>query len=233
MTKLTKSFILVIGLIVIQIFAGASEYEFGTRALAQDSDIGRALYYLPYADIMYWDIGPNPSIYDEGDVLYLVFNAAPVVIANAVRITSFEDYAAGSKVRASDKDIDMPLTGFIPGHAVVYLDLFGSSTIFDLKDPVYFHITGPDIITNDVRLTNVSNKAPGTKVINFDPDHSKPSVALQPLPAFSPSLIAYFDDNGNGVYDYPDDIYLIYPTGGFPLDPHVRVNSIRLSGPAY
>jgi len=232
MAKLMNAFILIIGLLLIQIFASASEYEFGTKVLAQDSDIGRALYRLPFAEIMYWDIGPNPGIYDEGDVLYLVFVAwPPVVIANTVRITPFEYYAAGSKVRAGDKDIDMPLTGFIVGHAIVYLDLFGSS-IFDLKDPVYFHNFGPNIITNDVRLTNVSNKAPGTKVINFDPDHSKPWVLLQLLPAFPPgSLIAYFDVNGNGEYDYPDDMYLIYPKG-LALDPHVRVNSIRLSGPA-
>lgn len=235
MTKLSKAIILVVGLLLIQIFANASDYEFGTKVLSQDSDIGRALYNMPFADIMFWDIGPNPGIYDEEDVLYLVFTAAsPVVRANTVRITPFEDYATGSKVRAGDKDIDMPLTAFLPGHAIVYLDLFGSSlpATFDLKDPVYFHIVGPNIITNDVRLTNVSNKAPGTKVINFDPDHSKPSVILQPLPATPGSLIAYFDVNGNGAYDYPDDVYLIYLAGGFPLDPHVRVNSIRISGPA-
>jgi len=241
MTKLMKTFILVLGLLLIQTLASASEYEFGTKVLAQDNDIGRALYFLPYADIRYWDIGPNPNIYDEGDVLYLVFVAGPPIVrANTMRITPFEYYAAGSKVRASDKDIDMPLTAFLPGHAIVYLDLFGSSwpATFDLNDPVYFHNNGPNIVTNDVRLTNVSNKAPGTKVINFDPDHFKPWVILQTLPATAlpkppGSLIAYFDVNGNGAYDYVDDMYLIYLAGGFPLDPHVRVNSIRLSGPAY
>ena len=237
MAKLMKAFILVLGLLLIQTLASASEYEFGTKVLAQDNDIGRALYTLPYADVMYWDIGPNPGIYDEGDVLYLVFVAAPPVVrANTVRITPFENYAAGSKVRAADKDIDMPLAAFLPGHAIVYLDLFGSSwpATFDLKDPVYFHNFGPNIITNDVRLTNVSNNAPGTKVIDFDPDHSKPLVILQILPAIAPgSLIAYFDVNGNEAYDYADDMYLIYLAGGFPLDPHVRVNSVRLSGPTY
>jgi hypothetical protein len=232
MAKLMKAFILALSLLLIQTLAGASEYEFGTKVLAQDEDIGRALYNLPFADIMYWDVGPNPSIYDEGDVLYLVFTTSPVVTANTVRITPFEYYAAGSKVRAGDKDIDMPLAAFLPGHAIVYLDLFGSS-FFDIKDPVYFHNFGPNTITNDVRLTNVSNNAPGTKVIDFDPDHSKPTVTLQILPVISPSLIAYFDVNGNGVYDYPDDMYLIYPKGGGSLYPHVRVNSIRLSGPVY
>jgi hypothetical protein len=237
MVKLTKVLVLVIGLLMIQLFAGASEYEFGSKVLAQDNDIGKALYRLPFADIMYWDIGPNPGIYDEGDILYLTFvPGSPVVRVNTVRITPFEYYAPGSKVMATDLDINMPLTGFMFGHAIVFLDLYGSSmpATFDLKDPAYFHIFGPNIVTNDVRLTNITYRAPGTKVIDFDLDQAKPVVTLQPLPAAAPgTLIAYFDVNGNGVYDYPDDLYLLYPTGGFPLDPHVRVNSLRLSGPAY
>ncbi len=237
MTNRIRMFVLVLVLLLIEFFAGASEYEFGTKVLAQDSDVGKALYRLPFADIMYWDIGPNPGIYDEGDILYLTFVAGPPAVrANTIRITPFEYYPTGSKVLPGDKDIDMPLTDFMFGHSIVYLDLYGSSmpSTFDLRDPAYFHIYGPDIVTNDVRLTNVTYRAPGTKVIDFDLDQAKPVVALQPLPAIAPgTLIAYFDINGNGAYDYPDDLYLLYPTGGFPLDPHVRVNSLRLSGPAY
>jgi len=224
---------LAVALLLMFGLTGASEYEFGTRVLAQDSDIGRALYDFPFADIMYWDIGPNPTIYDEGDVLYLIRLTATVVTSNDVRITPFESYAAGTKVTANNKDIDMPLSPFpIIAHNIVFLDLFGS-TAFDLKDPVYFHrVAAPNIVTNDVRLTNVTGHAPGTKVIDFDPDHDKPWVLLQPLPTIPLfNLIKYFDANGNGVYDYPDDVYLIYPLGGPPFSPHVRVNSIRLSGP--
>jgi hypothetical protein len=240
MIRLIGALIAVAGLLLISGLATASEYGFGTKVLAQDSDIGRGLYPFPAVDIKFWDIGPNTGAYDEGDVLYLTRAASGVVAANDVRITPFEYYAAGSKVSGGDKDINMPLALFPFGHAIVFLDLFGSSfplaPIFDLRDPVYFHNTASNIITNDVRLTNVSGKAPGTKVIDFDPDHNKPVVSLQALPWLWPAapgaLIDYFDVNGNGVYDYPDDLYLIYPTGGFPLDPHVRVNSVRLYGPA-
>jgi len=237
MTKMIEALILASSLLLIQGLAGASEYEFGTKVLAEDRDIGRALYNFPTSDIRYWDIGPNPGIYDTGDILYLAKNSPfTVVTANDIRITPFEYFPAGSKVRAGDEDMDMPLAAFPAGRAIVYLDLYGSSLppVFDLQDPVYFHTATANIITNDVRLTYVSGKSPGTKVIDFDMDHYKPWVLLQALPAFFPgSLIKYFDVNGNGVYDYPDDVYLIFPLGGAPFDPHVRVNSLRLSGPVY
>jgi hypothetical protein len=236
MIGILKALALTASLLLIQGLVITSEYEFGTKVLAQDSDIGRALYAFPSADIRYWDIGPNPNIYDEGDVLYLAKNTPfTVVTANDIRITPFGYYPAGSKVKAGDEDMDMPLTAFPAGHAIVYLDLYGS-TAFDLDDPVYFHQNAlPFIVTNDVRLTYTCGNAPGTMVIDFNPDHFKPFALLQALP-YAPglpgALINYFDVNGNGIYDYPDDVYLIHPAGAPLLDPHIRVNSLRFSGPA-
>jgi hypothetical protein len=119
-----------------------------------------------------------------------------------------------------------------------------------LDDPVYIHqgtyAAGIATTTNDVRLTAIGGKEPGTKVGNLDQDLPKifsppvppnspdPIVAggLNPTPAGFFSRIRYVDINGNGQYDYPDDVYLI--TGAFPAFPAepVKVNDVRLSGPA-
>jgi hypothetical protein len=44
MIKSMRLLRLAIALLLISGLTGASEYEFGTKVLAQDSDIGRALY---------------------------------------------------------------------------------------------------------------------------------------------------------------------------------------------
>ncbi len=89
------------------------------------------------------------------------------------------------------------------------------------------------IKTNDVRLSSMGNLIAGTKVTNFDEDQNK-LVAWPPLasflgPATKATTMGFFDANGNGVYDYEDDVYLNVPVGiskGI-----VAVNNVRLSGP--
>jgi len=70
----------------------------------------------------------------------------------------------------------------------------------------------------------------GTKVTN---GMNKDMVALPPLASFlgenDDASIGFFDANGNGIYDYEDDVYLNVPAGiskGI-----VTVNNVRLSGP--
>jgi hypothetical protein len=137
---------------------------------------------------------------------------------------------AGSKVTPIDNDIGMPLNGFGPGGVIRYLNLYGSVN-YDLDDPVYFHqnalVPNPGAfatVTNDVRLTQVQGIEPGTKVRDFDPDHNK-VLGITP-PVLGP--VGFFDVNGNGLYDYPDDVYLNFPSG-VPIFT-VSVNNVRLSG---
>jgi hypothetical protein len=145
-----------------------------------------------------------------------------------VRLTPFGDHPAGSKVTPDDNDIGMPITSL--GSTIVYLNLFGSSA-YDLLDPVYVHQFGTLTVTNDVRL-NITPRTglnPGTKVHDFEPDLNKIVTALPvPLPSIGPTL-AFFDVNGNGAYDYWDDVYMNVPTA-VPVD-SVTTNNIRLSGP--
>jgi hypothetical protein len=258
--KYLKIALLAIGIVTIVLGVSvASEYAFGTKVKETDKDIGRPLNNLfspPFAGatVMMWDIGPNPGFYDRDDVLYLVGSPAPATItANAIRLTPFEDYyPAGSKVKPGDKDMGMPLSA-VPGAApaggsIAILDLYGTSALktpllqqYDLDDPVYWcraAIVNFATTTNDVRLIEIPDHnpelPPGTKLNDFDPDHFKPVTLLdiwQVLPSPAVSWLKYYDTNGNGIYDYPDDVYLIRPApwaGGW----QVTINSVRLSGPA-
>jgi hypothetical protein len=254
--RCTKIALLAIGLVTIGLgMSAASEYAFGTKVEAGDTDIGRPLNNLfspppTGATVMIWDIGPNPGFYDQDDVLYLVRYPSPATVtANVIRLTPFGDYPAGSKITPQDKDIGMPLSAmpgaFPAGGSFVILDLYGTSAFktpllqqYDLEDPVYWHRSLWNFATetNDVRLSKISDLlVPGTKLNDFDPDHSKPVALLdvwQALPSSPQSWLKYYDANGNGIYDCPDDVYLIRPIPGGPKGLQVTINSVRLSGPA-
>lgn len=89
------------------------------------------------------------------------------------------------------------------------------------------------IITGDIRLSSIGGLNSGTKVKNFNEDQNKlvawPALASFLGPATDASNLGYFDANGNGVYDYPDDVYLNFPAG--VSKGVVTVNNVRLSGP--
>jgi hypothetical protein len=239
MRSSTKAAALAISLYLVLGLVGASEYHFGTKVLAGDNDIGRPLFAMPAGtDIRFWDTGVVPG-YDDTDVVYLDVSIAPpvpatAIKANDVRLTLFGNLPAGSKVTPSDNDIGMPILP-IPGiRAIRYLNLFGSPN-YDLNDSVYVSQNAVFSLVNDVRLnvTPGTGLNPGTKVCDFQPDLNKiigtvpnPLVAL-PLPSGN-SRLSFFDVNGNGVYDYGDDVYMNFPSG-FPAE--VSVNNIRLSGP--
>lgn len=91
------------------------------------------------------------------------------------------------------------------------------------------------LCTNDIRLSSAPGLAAGTKVTDFDPDQNK-LVAFPAIVSFAgapadSTMIRYFDVNGDGVYDYPDDLYLNFPEAGTAST--VAVNNLRLSGPVF
>ena len=89
------------------------------------------------------------------------------------------------------------------------------------------------IRTNDIRLSSMGDLNAGTKVTDFDVDQNRlvawPALAIFLGPATDTTNMGYFDVNGNGIYDYPDDVYLNFPAG--ISEGIVTVNNIRLSGP--
>jgi len=123
--------------------AEASEYPFGSKVLANDSDVGRPLFPLTVPlSIAYWDIGTFG--YDEEDPVYLHIepSACGAVNANDVRLTPLDNLtnlSAGSRVNWSDVDMNKPLKKL--SCEIVYLNLYGSSA-YDLDDPVYIHHYG-------------------------------------------------------------------------------------------
>jgi hypothetical protein len=87
------------------------------------------------------------------------------------------------------------------------------------------------IQTNDIILSSMLKSVEnGTKVTN---GMNRDMIALPPLASFlgknDAVNVGFFDANGNGIYDYEDDVYLNVPAGlskGI-----VAVNNVRLSGP--
>jgi hypothetical protein len=227
-----RAALLSLGFAALIISSMASTYPFGSKVIPGDADLGRPLQTLAPPNplplvwsIEYWETGLVAG-YDDSDIVYLHYGpTGGAVNANDVRLTPFDLlFVAGSKVKPPDNDIGQPLT---PGFVIAWADINGSTLQYDLNDPVYAHfgqIIGSTAL-GDVRLTDASGEIPGTKVHNFDPDYPKPLTSMIPC-----GYVLYFDVNGNGAYDYPDDVYLHYPVAGFiPLV--VAVNNVRLSGP--
>jgi hypothetical protein len=227
----TRAALLSLGLAALMITSIALAYDFGSKVKPGDTDLGRPLQTLAPPNplpllwsIEYWETGLVAG-YDDSDVVYLHYGPiGGTVNANDVRLTPFDSSPAGSKVKPPDNDIGKTLT---PEFAIAWADINGSTLQYDLEDPVYAHfgqIIGSTAL-GDVRLTDADGELAGTKVNNFDPDYPKPLASMIPC-----GWILYFDANGNGAYDYPDDLYLHYPVAGFiPLV--VAVNNVRLSGP--
>lgn len=246
--KIMKILSMAICIIIMLGLAGASQYSFGTKVTSYDSDFGAPLrlYGAPNPgaafSLGYWETGVVNG-YDDTDVVYLhqgvSLGAAGRVLSNDVRLTPFGYLVAGSKVTPQDNDIGMQLNALV-GTNIVWVNSHGGPG-HDLDDSVYIHVgLGPNTVTNDVRLSDVSGLPPGSKVGNLDPDLPN-AFAVGTVTTLDPiataglgGLIAplasvrYIDNNGNGQYDYPDDIYLITALSPFPA---VRVNDVRLSGP--
>ena len=92
------------------------------------------------------------------------------------------------------------------------------------------------IRTYDIRLTPLGELAARTKVMDFDLDQNK-LVALPVLASFPREpddygAIRFYDANGNGLYDFSDDVYLDISFRGSFTFGTVSVNDVRLSGPA-
>jgi hypothetical protein len=252
--------LLVVSCIIMMLgVVGSSQYLFGTKVTSTDDDFGDPLrFYAPpnpgaYFSIGYWET--NVVIgYDNTDVVYLHQGplggaGATGVQANDIRLTPFDYLPAGSKVTPQDNDIGMPLDtlSISPGATIGWVNNYGGPGQ-DLNDPVYIH-NGPIIggitltATNDIRLTDVAGRSPGSKVGNLDPDLPNVFSLLVPgspnpittttaitgiIPLATIPSVRYVDINGNNQYDYPDDVYLC---AGAPFAVVVRVNDVRLSGP--
>lgn len=150
---------LIICLILMINLASSSEYAFGTKVLSTDTDVGRPLHDMPAGTaIGYLDTGA-PG-YGEEDAVYLhipegIPDPDPHVNDNDIRITSFQEHIAGSKVTSQDLDMDKQLT-MLPS-TINYLNLRGGQE-YNLEDPVYLHqLSFDNYSINTSRWQNVNN----------------------------------------------------------------------------
>ena len=218
--------------------------QFGSKVVTGDMDEGRLLedFAPPQTpvNVGFWDIGPNPGLFDEGDVAYLHFGPPGVIAVNDIRLTPFSIYMAGSKVAPTNNDVGQILTLFPPGTSIAFVDVGGViGTFYDPMDTVY--IDGPLFFgatnTGDIRLTPAGDFPAGSIVRNFDLDNNRPLVPLMPpFPGPTPCpTIRFYNKNGNvnflgvPIYDSPDDVYLDISVTPVPPFGFVTPNAVRLN----
>ena len=221
--------------------------QFGSKVEAGDVDVGRHLvsFYPNGPSLGYYD-ADGSSTYTGNDIVYLYMNdIVSEVYIGDVRLTPYNVYAAGSKVKGMDSDIGYPLKYMDgPDCGIYFLDLYGNAFEYDQMDPVYILANAsPEARTslNDIRLTESRGLAPGTRVLDFHHDHDKLATEMiAPFSTLKPSdgnmaTIRFFnregnvDLSGNPIYDPEDDIYLdISLPDGLPTG-FVVPNNLRLS----
>lgn len=238
------------------ILIGVASAGFGSKVDNTSPDLGYPLvdfggYQVPI-DIGYWDVGPNPHIFDKDDMVYLHFGSAvPAAISvNDIRLTTRGELKAGTKVQEGDMDYNnqlKPLPASPLTAGIYFMDLGGSSPGYDFEDLIYLKILLPGgiTVTNDVRLSDVMEKTgtllpAGTKVLDFNDDHNRliiPMIIGFPIypPVWQESIatIRFYNVKGNTmngipIYDYEDPVYIDVPFS--PLSPGVvSVNDVRLT----
>jgi hypothetical protein len=158
--------------ILLMLSASALGYEFGTKVGVGDKDVGTRTIFLTDdpMNIKFWNI--NGMGYDSKDPIYLV---DPSPNHYKLRLSWFGTYLPGTIVQPGDDDYCCSLLTPFVNPDIVYLDLFGTKHWYDWCDPVIFidNTASGRIETFDLRLTTVNSYRPGTKILDFHPDHNK------------------------------------------------------------
>ena len=225
--------------------------QFGSKVVTGDMDEGHflenfALGQTPVS-VGFWDIGPNPGLFDEGDVAYLHFGPVPPtpIAVNDIRLTPFAIYMAGSKVVPTNNDVGQILVPFPPPTRIAFVDVGGAIGSYDPMDTVYIDIAPPigsapvgTTSIGDIRLTPADVFPAGSLVRNFDMDNNLPLILLTPFPVLGPTpspKIRFYNENGNvnvgavSIYDSPDDVYLDISVIGLSPFGFVTPNAVRPS----
>ena len=134
------------------------EIPAGTQVSKVDNDCGKLLSsFVCLAVPAYFDVNGDGA-YSLEDPGYLDAYPSGRINANDVRITSYQGYPAGSRVRDSDTDNGMP-TSILPGVLSFYnyngnIDPSGNA-IYDGGDIVYIDTQAPweTVTINDVRMS--------------------------------------------------------------------------------
>ena len=139
-------------------------YPAGSKVKVNDTDCDRALTIfgtgrIPTAELRYLDLNGTRT-YSIDDPVYLEFNHDRSVTPGDVRITSYGNYSAGSRVTVRDEDpyINMQ-TSTLPGMLCFYnfdgdIDNNGLAH-YGTEDSIYIDTQYPfyTVTMNDIRMT--------------------------------------------------------------------------------
>ena len=134
----------------------------GSKVEATDPDHGKEIKKFgigrfPAAELRYFDVDGDKA-YSIQDPVYLDLNPG-FVTAGDVRITGYESYAAGTRVRDSDQDSDKP-TLTLPGMLSFYNTdgniNNGGWAIYSSDDRIYVDTQYPfySVTPNDIRMSS-------------------------------------------------------------------------------
>jgi hypothetical protein len=238
-----------VSLIIMLSMSCAVAFEYGSKVGPYDRDVGRILQNFPGATglaptIDFLDVGANPGVFDEKDVVYLDFAGNRRVDVNDLRLTDFDcSHVAGTKVEAGDPDLSADLQTFANPAGQIYYVNFGGGPGYDWNDPVYIKTSPLPQLTGtmDVRLTNIIYRA-GTKIVDANRDTNMPLTLMLSAMAGVLKLgvgpvaeLRFYNANGNvnslgsPIYDGPDSLYLDISYPGQNNCGIVSPNDVRLS----
>lgn len=151
------------------------------------------------AALRYVDVTGNGL--GTGDTVYLSFHASAVTIGD-IRLTSYGNKAAGTRVATSDLDKGLTHLPLPNGAALRALDNDGSGHVSAL-DSLYIDTTGNKAVdAGDVRFTKTGSLAAGRFVAVTDAD-AEPVLAATP----GDDELAYVDLGPNG-FDIADPVLI-------------------------
>ena len=139
---------------------GGKTYAAGTVVQSGDTDLLKPTNWMPWDNIRFRDIdGPG---YTPTDPVIIDSDGSGTVTPCDVRITSYANFAAGSKVKAGDGDphANQGLTVFPGLVRPAYFDV--NDRVYNGKDYVYLNVLSADffVTVNDIRVTGPSITPP-------------------------------------------------------------------------
>jgi len=199
---------------------------YGSQVEICEVDDTYILTPLP-ANIRWINNGGAPGP-DWGDSVYLNVDGAGITVAlNDVRLTVVQaggvTYPAGSQVQALDNDISL-VTQVAAGRHLRYANIVTAAG-YNLGDPIFWKF-GVPVAVNDLRISNYISFNMGDFVGGTDTDLTAATFAI-------PQNFAFYDVDGNGVYEFGDHVLVDVDGDGLGTVNDIRLTPFDACGAVY
>ena len=184
---------------------GATHYNAGTAVKPGELDEFHTTNFIPWNRIRYYDIGV--AGYTPGDPVIIDQDDNYIISPLDVRLTPYNNFAAGSKVKVSDNDPywHQPLI-ILTAVQAGWFDV--DDRAYDGKDYVYLDIFADSFVTvNDVRLTGREGP-PCPEDLNHDGFINFGDVLVL-IPLWGQACSCPEDLNHDGIINFGDVLVLI------------------------